>query len=204
MFKSKLQVFIFIIGLVALGLGIKTMLQTPTLILTSQFLVLLYTPILLVLSLGLGFGIKKGLNSNWHTLTFSSIIIIVVCGTFFLTQHRSNELIEIPPNYKGQVYLILSNEQHHDFEISEQGIGYITEQSMKDGFMPTVYQDGTEISDQIKGYAYGSGTFNFNEQTGSLDYVKFEIHGGPEAWNAPRVNDLIKSGAIDLARVKLE
>ena len=204
MFKSKLQIFILLIGLVALGLGVKTMLQTPTLILPPQLLVLIYTPILLVLAVALGFGLKKGLNSNWHTLTFSSIIITVVCGTFFLTQHRTTEVIEIPANYKGQIYLILSNEQQNDFNITEDGIGYISEPTMRDGFMPSVFLGGTEITDQIRGYAYGSGTFNFKEQSGTVEYVNFEIAGGPERWKAPKINDLVNSGAIDLGKVKLK
>jgi hypothetical protein len=95
MIRFKILIVFRLIGLIALGLGIKTMLQAPTLILAPQFLVLLCTPILIVVSLAVGFGLKRGLKSSWHTITFTATLETLVCGIFYFSLHRSNEQIEI-------------------------------------------------------------------------------------------------------------
>jgi hypothetical protein len=190
--------------LIALGLGIKTMLQAPTLILAPQFLVLLCTPILIVVSLAVGFGLKLGLKSSWHTLTFTATLETLVCGIFYFSLHRSNEQIEIPVGYKGQVYLMLSDEQENDFQINENGIGYLKEQSMNKGFVPVVIQRELDITNQISGYGHGSGTFNNDGESVSVDFVSFEVPDEPERWKSSSISDLMKRGAIDISRIQVK
>ena len=108
--KLKLQITIGTIGLISTAIGIWTMLQTPTMILTPWFLVGLYLPIAFIISLVVGFLTKALLKSSWHTLTFTALTMTVICLTFYGSQYKPSYKIIIPETYVGEVKLLLSNE----------------------------------------------------------------------------------------------
>ncbi|MFT7239475.1 MAG: hypothetical protein ACI93L_003576 [Cyclobacteriaceae bacterium] len=99
---------------------------------------------------------------------------------------------------------MLSDEQENDFQINENGIGYIKEQSMNKGFVPVVIQGELYITNQISGYGHGSGTFNNDGESVSVDFVSFEVPDEPERWKSSSISDLMKRGAIDISRIQVK
>ncbi|WP_316784413.1 hypothetical protein [Pedobacter frigiditerrae] len=133
--KYKIQPIIIILGVLSLGFGSFKMLQTETMILPSWFLVLIYLPCTLLISLILGYLAKKMLNSKWWTITFTSIFVIIFCSIFYLSEYRPNKIITIPQSYVGEVRLFVSNEEENDFFINKYGIGYINKKTFDQGFI---------------------------------------------------------------------
>lgn len=200
MTKSKIQIAILTLGLLTIGLGIWTMLQIPTLILPSWYLVLIFLPITFLIAFGLGFLTKTLFKLRWHTLTITSIIMTITCLTFYISEFRPSHTIYIPDNYVGEVKLLVTKETNNDFNINEFGIGYINQKTFKNGFYPTVIKDKANITKQIKNYnrgAYASaGTLNI-----SLDYVTFIIPSNKETIDIISFDELINKNAIDTTRL---
>ena len=175
--KSKGQIAIIIIGLISLGLGIKTLLYTQTLILPSWFLVALYTPIVLAISFGLGRLTKKILKNEGHLATYASIFVTIISLSFYASEYRPTHKIVVPDNYSGEVMLFLSNEKQDDFEINNYGVGYVSNDTYQSGFKPTVIRNGQDISKQLTNLS--SGTVGFGGVDGSTigpyDYLTFTV-----------------------------
>jgi energy-coupling factor transporter transmembrane protein EcfT len=114
--------------------------------LPSLFLIGIYLPIVFGVSLLIGFLIKKLLKSNWHTLTFISIMLSVICLSFYASQFKSSYEIIVPNNYVGEVKLILSNEKENDFKINNYGIGYISQTTYENGLQPSIIINGEHIT----------------------------------------------------------
>lgn len=109
MSKSKGQIIILILGVISYGLGIKTMLQTPTMILTPWFLVLISSPFVFGFSFLLGFLTKIISKSSWHIVTFSAIYISVICLTFFFKEYRNYTNLQLQlDEHKAGHYFIIS------------------------------------------------------------------------------------------------
>ena len=200
MTKSKIQIAILTLGLLTIALGIWTMLQIQTVILPSWYLVLILLPITLSIAFGLGFLVKKLFKLRWHTLTITSLIMTIVCLTFYISEYRPSYTIYIPDNYAGEVTLLVTKETNNDFNINEFGIGYINQKTFKNGFHPTVIKNKEDITNQIKNYnrgAYSSaGTLNL-----SLDYVTFTIPSDKENPAEISFDELINKNAIDTTRL---
>jgi hypothetical protein len=200
MTKSKIQIAILTLGFFSLGLGIWAMLQIPTVILPSWYLVLIFLTITFSIALGLGFLTKILFKLHWHTLTITSIIMTITCLTFYISEFKPSYIIYIPDNYVGEVKLLVSKEKDNDFNINEFGIGYINQKTFKNGFRPTVIKDKENITKQIKNYSrgvYGSaGTLNIY-----LDYVTFIIPSDEESLDIISFDELINNNAIDTTRL---
>ena len=198
--KLKLQVAIGTIGLISTAIGIWTLLQTPTMILTPLFLVGLYFPIAFIVSLVVGFLTKALLKSSWHTLTFTSLTMTVICLTFYASQYKPSYKILIPDKFVGEVKLLVSNENENDFKVNNFGIGYINEKTYKSGFRPTIIKGGQNISKQIAGYSRGSYATTSSSNL-SFDYLSFEILKNADSAFVIDFDSLLKLNAIDTKRL---
>jgi hypothetical protein len=199
--KLKLQIAIGTIGLISTAIGIRTMLQTPTMILTPWFLVGLYLPIAFVVLLVVGFFTKAILKSSWHTLTFTALTMTVICLTFYASQYKPSYKIIIPDGYIGEVKLLLSNENENDFRVNNFGIGYINQKTFENGFRPTIIQRRQDISKQITGYSTGSYATTSSSNL-ALDYLSFEIPGKVDSSAIPDFDNLLQLNAIDRKRLR--
>jgi len=195
MTKSKLQIAILTIGLISTALGIWTMSQTPTMILSPLFLVGLYLTIALMISLVFGFFAKALLNSNWSTLTFAALSMTFICLTFYASQYNPSYKIIIPANYVGEVRLFVSNEKENDFRVNSIGIGYINQKTYKNGFRPIVIKGGHDISHQISNYEFSS----YAADLLSFDYFSFNIPGKTDSFIS--FENLVRIKAIDTTRL---
>ncbi len=196
--KLKQQIAIGTIGIISTATGIWTMLQTPTMILSPLFLVGLYLPIAFIVSLVIGFLTKALLKSSWHTLTFTALIMTVICLTFSASQYKSSYVIIIPDKYVGEVKLLVSNEKENDFKINNYGVGYISQKTYENGFRPTIIKYGKDISKEVTGYSTGS----YSSRDLSVDYISFLITGKIDSTTEHNNFDsLIIHNAIDTKRL---
>jgi energy-coupling factor transporter transmembrane protein EcfT len=198
--RRQIQNAIVILGLLSIALGIWTMLQIPTMILSPWYLVLIFLPIVLVVAFIIGYLLKVILNSAWHSTTFTAMVITVICLIFYGSQYRPGYKIVIPDQYVGEVQLLVSNEQENDFKVNEFGIGYINQQTYKNGFRPIVIKAGHDISDQISGYAQGSYATTLGNKL-SFEYLSFEIPGKKNVSAMISYDSLLKMKAIDTTRL---
>jgi len=200
MTKSKLQIAIVITGLISTGLGIRTMLQIPTMILAPWFLVGLYLPIAFFIALLAGFLAKTLLKSGWHVLTFTSIAMTVICLAFYISEYKPTYKIIIPDNYTGEVKLLVTDGKSNDFNISKFGIGYINQQTYKNRFRPIIIKGQQDISKEIRNYSIGSYVTTSMSNV-SFNYVSLEIPGKHETPEITSVDSLIALKAIDTTRL---
>lgn len=200
--SSKIQVLVIVLALVAYGFAAKAMLNLPTVILPSLYLVLLFTPFLFGISMLLGALLKWVLNPQWHLLTLSSIFILIISSIFYISQYRPTYEILLPADFTGDVNLIVSNEQDNDFKISTDGIGYINYDTYKNGFIPKVIKGDKDITSQVKGFSRSSWAYTSQNQSLSMDYLNFEVQGRNGELSAADFEELIKQNAIDTTRLK--
>ena len=196
----QIQTAIIVLCLISTSIGIWTMLQTPTVILPPWFLVAMFLPIAFLIALAIGFLVKIILNSGWHTMTFTSLVLTCICLIFYASQFKPSYKIVIPDSYIGEVRLLVSKEQQNDFNVNSYGIGYINYKSFKDGFRPIVIKGGYNISNQILGYSTGSYATTSGSKL-SFDYLSFEIPGKKIASGLVDYDSLLKLKAIDTARL---
>jgi hypothetical protein len=200
MTKPKLQIAIATIGLISIWIGVRTILQIPTMIISPWFLVGLYLTIAILVSFVIGYLIKAFLKSRWHTLTFTALAMTVICLSFYISQYKPGYKINIPDNYVSDVRLLVSNEKENDFKINDFGIGYINKKTFEKGFNPTIIKAGHDITKQISGYATGSYATTSASKL-SLDYVTFEIPGKKENAETINFDSLLILKAIDPTRL---
>jgi len=198
--KSKVQIAILTLGLLTTGLGVWTMLQIPTHILPSWYLVLIFLPITLLVAFGLGFLIKSLFKIRWHTLTITSIIMAVTCLSFYISEFRPSHTINIPNNYVGEVKLLVTDEANNDFNINEFGIGYINQNTFENGFRPTVIKDKENITKQIRSYSRGAFVSTETHNI-SLEFVTFIVPGNKTTIEYFSIEELIDKKAIDTTRI---
>jgi hypothetical protein len=197
----QIQILIIILGLISTSLGIWTMLQIPTIILSPWSLVAIFLPLTLFIALLIGYLTKVMLNSGWHTMTFAALIMTGICLAFYARQFKPSYKIVVPDNYVGEVRLLVSHENQNDFEVNSFGIGYITQNLYKNGFRPKVIKGGLDISDHVSGYSTGSYETTSGSKL-SFDYLSFEIPGKKEVTELIDFDSLVKLKAIDTARLR--
>ncbi|SIS58316.1 hypothetical protein SAMN05421796_101405 [Chryseobacterium piscicola] len=196
--KSKLQFVIIFLGILSSCFGIWKMLKTETMILSPWFLVLLFLPILLFISFLLGYFLKIILKSEWNTLTFTSVFVIIICSIFYASQYRPTNKVVIPKNFSGEVKLFVSNEKGNDFKINNFGVGYIDKETFDKGFYPKIIKENNDITDQVK--LYSKGSWVTTEKTDySFEYLTFIIP--PKKEHNKDVGELLKVNAIDITRL---
>ena len=174
MIKDKVQLIIIVIGFISYGFFVNTMLQIPTVIIPSWFLVLMYTPVLIGISLTLGYFVKNLRETKWKTISFTFLFIAVLSLVYVFSESKKNLRINIPKNYTGTVYLVLSNETTNDFDINEFGIGYVCADTYNSGFRPKVYRQDRDITKTINSYSSGSASSSSMSRN-SICYLEFNV-----------------------------
>src|SRR5690606_7072508 len=147
---SLIDYGLILIGLISLWLGVQTMLEIPTVILPSWFLVIMYGGILLLVAFGLGVVIASLTKSNVPLLTATSLIVTIVCSAFYISEYRPTYKIYVPDTFTGQVKLFHSMLQDNNLTLNKYGVGYITDKAYRKGFKPVVYKNGKDITEQCK------------------------------------------------------
>jgi hypothetical protein len=202
--KDKAQRIIQLIGLVGLILGILTMLRTPTVILPSWFLVLLFLPILLGVSFLLGLGTRFLLKSNWTKLTFTALFAGLFCVAFYISEYKPTHKIIVTDSFAGQVRLLLSKDDKDEFELNEYGVGYVSESTYRQGFKPRVEKNGKDITDEvIRSLSFGSMTSATvdGKIIGPYSYLSFIVPGQSTDSLSNDLRELIDKNAIDTTRL---
>jgi energy-coupling factor transporter transmembrane protein EcfT len=197
----RIQIAIVTLGIVATVLIAWSILQTPTMILPSWLLVLMIVPIICLIALLVGFLIKVILKSEWHSITFASLLITIIYLAIYSKMFRPSYRIELPDQYAGKVLLLVSNEKENDFKINKYGIGYINQYTFKNGFRPYVFKAGKNISDLISGYSTGSFSTNMGFKL-SFNFLSFDVPGNTNNSSPIPYDSLVKLKAIDTTRVK--
>lgn len=198
---SKTQLVLVLIAIASLVMGIRTMLQMQTVILTPLGLVYIYIPIVFIVSFGLGALIKYISKGRLTLLSATCSLIIILCSSFIYSEYKPSHEIMIPDAYSGDVMLFLSNEEN-DFKINEYGIGYISSKSFTGGFIPKINRNGVDITKEIKGYSVGTfaSTSLSGRTLGPYQYVQFTIPGNVTN-QVSDLEKLIELKALDTARV---
>lgn len=174
---SFIDYTLFSIGLLSLYLGVRTMLEIPTVILPSWYLVIMYGGILLLVSFGLGALISSLTKTKIHLLTAASLIITVICLAFYISEFRPTYKIYVPDNFAGEVKLFHSKLDNNRLSLNKYGVGYITDKAYRKGFIPIVYQNGKDITKECKNLGRGSVTFASIDGTNlGFSYVSFTIN----------------------------
>ena len=174
---SLVEYAIILIGLISLWLGVQTMLETPTVILSAWFLVIMYGSILLLLAFGLGVLIVSLTKSKVHLLTAASFIVTIVCLAFYISEFRPTYKIYVTESFNGEVKLFRSTLNKNKLLLSKYGVGYITDKAYREGFKPIIYQNGKDITKECKSIVQGSVAFASIDGTsfGPFPYVGFTI-----------------------------
>jgi len=200
--KSKLQIAIIFFGLISYSISVWTMFHIPLVFVYPLHLVLAYTLIICPISFGLGFLTRKILKSNWYSLTFASIFIIVFAFIFYISQHRPRYEIIIPDNYTGnEIKLIVSKEPANDFQINSFGVGYINEKTFEQNFIPVAFKNGQNIL-ITRLTRFSNTSISIPKLHISLDYIQFNIPGKIQNWEERTIEALIERNAIDTTRMK--
>ena len=167
------------VALVSLYLGVRTMLETPTVILPAWFLVIMYGGILLLVSFGLGALISSSTKSKVYFLTGTSFIVTTICLAFYLNEYRPTYKIYVPGSFTGEVKLFHSTLGDNKLSLNEYGVGYITTKAYREGFKPVVYQNGKNITEECRNHGQGSVAFAGVDGTnlGPFSYVGFTVKG---------------------------
>ncbi|MEO5642765.1 MAG: hypothetical protein ABIQ40_15585 [Bacteroidia bacterium] len=207
MTKSKGQIIIILIGVLAIGLAIKTMLHTRTVIMTPFSLVVIYVPLVLLVSFGLGLLIKKIIKGTAFTLTYTSIFATLISITYIYSEYMPTRDIVVPSNYSGNVRLFLSTENEDDFNINSYGIGYISKDTYHNGFRPTVIKNGKNITKDLTNFSSG-GSISFagvnGTSAGPYRYVQFTVPGQTQDTIGNDLQKLIEIKALDTTRIKAQ
>jgi hypothetical protein len=174
---SLVDYTLILIGLVSVWLGVRTMLETPTVILSGWFLVIMYGSILLLLSFGLGALINSLTKSKIHLLTAASIIVTIVCLAFYISEFRPTYKINVADNFIGEVKLFRSTLDNNRLSLNKYGVGYITDNAYRKGFRPVVYKNGKDITKECKTIVQGNVASAGVDGTsiGPFSYVGFTI-----------------------------
>jgi len=189
MTKSKEQIAIVILGVISYALGIKTMLQTPTMILPPCFLVSLFTPFVFGLSFLLGFLTKTISKSSWHTVTFSSIYVSAICFTFFFKEHRNYEnlQLQLDEHKEGHYFIISTTDKSksvkytkgESLKFDSNNVIYLDSGLYNNSAKRPVNMDGDDLSDRVKNYMgneFGSNFYNPSDEEYRLHPVWSEFY----------------------------
>lgn len=170
--NGLLQITTIVIGFVSFGLAVNTMLQLPFVIFPAWCSVLILAPLLIGISLTLGYFVKNLRPTKWKTISLTFLFIAILSLLYVFSEYRKHVKINIPDNYVGTVFLILSNEPIDDFNVNEFGVGYICQDTYSNGFRPTVYRKGIDITKTISGHSIGSASYLRHS---SIKYIKFKV-----------------------------
>jgi hypothetical protein len=154
--KFKFQSIIIIFGILSIIYGFLKILEVQTLILTPIYFAIFGSILVTLVSLILGYVLKYLFVLKWHSITISSLLLILAALTYSICDYTPQHDIIIPDNYYGEVKLFVTNRQENDFIINNSGIGYINKKTYDEGFSPRIMKGGIDITKQVLGYSKGS------------------------------------------------
>ncbi len=202
------QVVLFALAGLCLLLAIQELLRQPTLILPPWFLVILFTPFLVGVSIGVSLLLNRILSRNYSVKNYTAILIMVLSLAFVAFNYHPTYQVELPESYAGEVTLFLSKEPKNEFKVNQYGIGYITEESYQNGFRPEIIQKGQDISHMVKGYSTGSIEFGGvdGKTIGPYSYLTFVIPGVIASKHSrvkfdDNLINMIEAGLIDTTKM---
>jgi hypothetical protein len=204
MLKSKGQIAIIIIGLISLGLGIKSMLRVPTVILPPWFLVLLYVPIIVGFSFFLGLLIKALIKIEASKLTYTSFFVTIFSLAFYISEYKPTYEIIVPEKFNGVVNLYLSKEEKNDFRLNSFGIGYICKKTFYNGFKPKAIKNGHDITNELSDFYSGTvSSVGKNGNFGPYQYLSFKIspHAIDTSTLTNNLQKMIELNILDTTRI---
>jgi hypothetical protein len=99
---------------------------------------------------------------------------------------------------------LLSKDEKDKFELNEYGIGYVSESTYRQGFIPRVEKNGKDITDDvIRSLSLGSMTHATidGEIIGPYNYLSFIVPGQSADSLSSDLLELIAKNAIDTTRL---
>jgi hypothetical protein len=200
--KRIIQPVILVLGVVAMVYGIwKISSETTTVILPAWLIVGVVSLIVTGVSIAIGVLVKRLLNADWYSLTFASIIIIIIVGIYAVVAYKPRLNIVVWSSFSGEVKLIVSKEaiEKKEIIVDSFGVGYITRRDFDEGFYPRIIKGNTDITKEIKEYSKG-GKATSPSVSYSLEFLSFIIPGQSNQL-ASDIFELIRVGAIDTMRL---
>ncbi len=154
--QRTIDIFLILLGLISLGLGVTTMLRTPTFSLPTWFLTTMYAGSLLIIAFGLGYLVSVLSKFKIRIITVASIIVSIVCLVYYFEQYKPTYKITVPEKFSGEVKLFRSTLAKDQLVLDKFGVGYITDKSYRKGFVPVIYQNGHDITKACENIMHGS------------------------------------------------
>ena len=196
-----LQFGIVTLGVSAAVYAILKMSETETMILPIWLLITPVVVFMCIISYGLGAAIKHLFHSDFHSITFTSMVVIFFVGIYAALEYKPTIKITIANGYTGEVKLFVSNDslEDHKILVNNFGVGYITKKDFDNGFYPKIVCGSDEITKSIK--EYSKGTFlSTTPEKYSFNYLSFIVPGGSK--DSPNdIDYLVKIGALDTLRL---
>jgi hypothetical protein len=198
--KKNLQFGIVAVSLVPCGYFVAKMLESPTMILPSWFILCLSGGLAVVVATGIGYVLKRLLGSGWHTVTFASIILAVSALVYLTVTYRPTCEVVIDPSYAGEVKLFVSRDANGpEIPVSRYGVGYISKANFDNGFYPRIRKGDSDISKEVGEYRKSAMATTAADKY-SFEYLAFDIPGNGGSPGSS-VDSLLKAGAIDTTRL---
>ena len=200
--KRALQPIIQLTGLAAVIFGIdKVSSEMTTLILPVWLIVGVIALAVCTLAAGMAYVMRNLLDLAWRTMTYTSMILIVVVIVYAIVDYKPTIQVIVPENYSGDVKLFVSTDSPgvRKISLNRYGVGYITRQEFDAGFYPRVIKAGEDITHDIRDFGRGSAAAT-NLEGYSFRYVEFTV---PGAFNdsVTHLNYLLRTGGLDSSRI---
>ena len=203
--KNTVQIAIVVFGAGAFAYGVSKMAaETATMIIPGWIIIVAVSFVGFVVSMGIGFFVKHLLGSNWHPVTFTAIVLLIIVGIYSIVDYKPTLKIFVLPDYAGEVKLVVSRDkvERHDISVNSFGIGYITRRNFENGFYPKIVKGQKDISKEIKEYSKGSTLSSQSDSYSSysFEFLTFVVPGRPHHM-VKETDDLLRNGAVDTMRL---
>jgi hypothetical protein len=171
--KFRKQYFLVVIALLCYILGVKTLLQVPTLILTPWSLVIIFTPVLLWISTALGFIAKFIIKSKLQWYSYTSIIVSICCASFFISEYSFKQkiIVQLDESEPGFYFIIATTDTNKVRVDNDKPIRFDSnhviymDTSMFYGAISPINLNGDDISNRLKSYWRGETEQHFYNPT---------------------------------------
>lgn len=201
---KKVKKTLVIISLLLLMIFIHQLTQLPGGFFFSSLFYSIIITIFITICITLFTFLSKYLFKKQEVLIRLSFISIIVLSITIYKLYSPTLKIIVPKNYSGEVNLILSNLDHNELYIDEDGIGYITKWTFEKTYTkPNVYD--TEENDlSVFLLSYDNNKF-WGKSIGSGNTIKslnFEIAKDTLQKSRTHISNWLEN--VDLKKVYLE
>ncbi|MXV15623.1 hypothetical protein [Hufsiella ginkgonis] len=198
--KSRIQIIVGILALLVLIYGCYTILEAPTMILPSWYILIVLAVVVLSASLGVGALVKAVFKLKWSVVTLSLSVAAIFCLVYLGATSKPTCTVVVKPGYSGEVRLFVSKSPEGTDKIilNDYGVGYIDQEKFEKGFTPVILKENDDITGEVK--EYRKNTFTSTSFNGSLNYLSFDIPGGSGV-PAKTMDELIELNAVDTNKI---